>query len=381
MRECGRTNDALSPGGWNMEHRFSANSCGYKIRESPGRPGTRARVTSRSAAPWMTWPMTSLLPPGPVTLFRENNAPSPLTSELTWRGRVRAATTSTSSMPSRSPQPATCTTTPAPPPAPSVPLLTRGITRRAGRRKRSASHVTARPQMPRELTLMCPGRTQNTCRRPTAQTSERHRRERCASRTTHCGPPSGRPRGGRPATSTLNSVPGTPSMPMRTASPRRDIPSISMLVPVACGLAVTGWWSGLGWRENVGMLRELAKPVGETVMLVCIVAFMLGGFAAFGIASISRFGNKDELFGIVAGSWVLVCIVAVLLGGVAVLVAWVHGVAQHCSAGYGRGLHGVPDAAGRSVWHCDAAAGRVGAVRSVTQEEDVERGVDGSARP
>ena len=149
---------------------------------------------------------------------------------------------------------------------------------------------------------------------------------------------------------------------------------ISMLVPVACGLAVTGRWIGLGWRENVGMLRERAKPVGETVMLVCMGGFWLGGIAAFAIILLPHFENKSLLLMIVAVSWILVCVVAVLLGGVAVLVAWVHRVAQHCSAGYGRGLHGVPDAAGRSVRHCDADAGRVGAVRSVTQEEDVERG-------
>ena len=56
------------------------------------------------------------------------------------------------------------------------------------------------------------------------------------------------------------------------------------------------------------------------------------------------------------------------------------GDAEHRASGHGRGVRGVVDSARRSVWHRDANAGRVGAVRSETEEEGVERGLDASAR-
>ena len=56
---------------------------------------------------------------------------------------------------------------------------------------------------------------------------------------------------------------------------------------------------------------------------------------------------------------------------------------RQCGAscvGTRRGVRGVVDSARRSVGHRDAHAGRVGAVRSETEEEGVERGLDASAR-
>ena len=52
------------------------------------------------------------------------------------------------------------------------------------------------------------------------------------------------------------------------------------------------------------------------------------------------------------------------------------GVAEHRPLRDGRGLHDVPDAAGRGVGHSDADAGRAGAVRPIPHEEDVERRMD-----
>ena len=43
------------------------------------------------------------------------------------------------------------------------------------------------------------------------------------------------------------------------------------------------------------------------------------------------------------------------------------GVAEHRPPRDGRGRHDVPDAAGRGVGHCDADAGRAGAVRPIPQ--------------
>ena len=53
-------------------------------------------------------------------------------------------------------------------------------------------------------------------------------------------------------------------------------------------------------------------------------------------------------------------------------------VAQHRSPRHGRGLHGIPDAAGRGVWNLDTDSCRAGALRQVPQEqeEDIERRLD-----
>ena len=59
----------------------------------------------------------------------------------------------------------------------------------------------------------------------------------------------------------------------------------ALLVAVVCGVAVVGWWIGLGWRENVDILRQLVLlGLDKCVMGIMVVLIVTAMVVALGVA-------------------------------------------------------------------------------------------------